>query len=146
MPSEALFSGFRRHFCSFKTSPRADCADRQSHSDGRAGRIKMPSERRLRPDCKIPPAFKTAVETDAIFQYGHCNLLEIMRRPPTPKNQAAASGKVCAASSSRPAGIMICLSVFLPLSKPVSLPFSPIRQRQASPFPLLCRLGLVFSR
>ncbi|WP_186791303.1 hypothetical protein, partial [Neisseria meningitidis] len=41
----------------------------------------MPSERRLRPVCRIPLAFKTAVEINAIFQYGRFDWPEMMRPP-----------------------------------------------------------------
>ncbi|KER39612.1 hypothetical protein F528_1395 [Neisseria meningitidis 992008] len=72
-------------FCRSRQAARADCADGQSHSDGHAERMKMPSERRLRPVCRIPPAFKTAVEINAIFQYGRFDWPEMMRRPPYQK-------------------------------------------------------------
>ncbi|WP_447546406.1 hypothetical protein [Neisseria gonorrhoeae] len=45
----------------------------------------MPSERRLHPVCRIPSAFKTAVEINAIFQYGRFDWSEMMRRPPYQK-------------------------------------------------------------
>ncbi|HFA7543288.1 TPA: hypothetical protein WMV04_000133 [Neisseria gonorrhoeae] len=45
----------------------------------------MPSERRLHPVCRIPSAFKMAVEINAIFQYGRFDWSEMMRRPPYQK-------------------------------------------------------------
>ncbi|WP_185081118.1 hypothetical protein [Neisseria meningitidis] len=65
----------------------------------------MPSERRLRPVCRIPPAFKTAVEINAIFQYGRFNLLEITLRPPTSKNRVEASGKYAPPPQATPSAL-----------------------------------------
>ncbi|MGX8184633.1 hypothetical protein ACWUZ7_10970, partial [Neisseria meningitidis] len=77
----------------------------QSNSDGHAERMKMPSERRLRPVCRIPPAFKTAVEINAIFQYGRFDWPEMMRRPPTSKNRVEASGKYAPPPQAAPSAL-----------------------------------------
>ncbi|SUA21461.1 Uncharacterised protein [Neisseria gonorrhoeae] len=102
----------------------------------------MPSERRLHPVCRIPSAFKTAVEINAIFQYGRFDWSEMMRRPPYQKS-GGGFGKVCPALPKPPVSIMICLSVF-DLNRNRFLCLFPDSATAGTPLPLTLPHRAVF--